>query len=100
MKSAREQAEDLWKVLPASAQLAIDLNFGRASVSANENGQGRERWLKSITLTLKEHARNQRRLAACFARDEVGNAPAHAFVRDYASAVHRAAMNAPAPGEK
>ena len=82
MKSAKERAEAEWGALPESAQVAI-----RKDV-----------FISLLTLSFKEHARDQRRLCA-EAAGEAWRFDGAASVRNPAPIAHGAAANAPAPGE-
>lgn len=89
MKSARERAEEMWRGLPRTAQLAIKYE-----------GVGQVRWTEAAELMFKEHARNQRHICCdeIMALDLCGDCPGAAtFTRDDA---YSAVLAAPAPGEK
>lgn len=100
MKSAVERAEALWAKLPASAQTALDLNYGRSSCSANPSGTGKAKWLHDTAGSFREHARHQCHLCAeTIDATELENESPEAslYMRENC---HAAAVNAPAPGER
>lgn len=82
MKSARERAEALATAVCGSLQTQLwHAIAGFAEPS------------------FKEHTRDQRHIVAEHV-EQVAAKNAHPFVRDSASAMHHAAVNAPAPGEE
>lgn len=91
MKSAREWAETLWESLPASAQLALDLNYRCRTSSPNRLCVGKNRWIRDVELMFKEHASDQR-VVCLTALDD--------FAEEYVfPAAVEAVANAPAPGQ-
>jgi len=99
MKSARVKACLLWDALPASAKVAIDLNYRRDGLQHRAHSDGKQAWIADVQSVLKEHARDQRQNCsdAIMALDLCGECPeASIYTRDDACV---AASTAPAPGE-